>query len=268
MTPAGQVEHPQPTVAPTLTWRSALGVVVAGAAVVGGLTPFGQRYLPDALTSLANSAGSWTVLTFALVYLSRSRTWLAAILGAVSFVVMNEAYGVVSDLRGNFYSAPFGNVFALVAIVAGPVVGFAASLVRSPVGLWRALGCAVPAAVLVGEGVYGLTLVADTTSPVYWWIELVTGVAVASLVPLRIGVRASTIATGLFITAAGAFAFYVFYGFVLWGPTSLPTSGAEPAQATAAPVYRDSASAGSSYSCQRAAAARSIRVMRENHLGC
>lgn len=49
-----------------LTWRSALvaiAVVVAGAAIVGGLTPYGRRYLPDALTSFANSAGSWTVLT-------------------------------------------------------------------------------------------------------------------------------------------------------------------------------------------------------------
>jgi len=218
MTPAGQVGHAPPTVAPALTWRSALGavgVVVAGVVVVGGLTPFGQRYLPDSLSSLANSAGSWTLLTCVLVYLSRTRTWLAALLGAVSFVVMNEAYGVVSDLWGTFYSAPLGSVFALVAIVAGPVVGFAASLVRSPVGLRRVVACAVPAAVLVGEGVYGLTVIADTTSPVYWWLQIGTGMAVALLVPLGTGVRASTAAIGLVVTAVGAVAFYVFYAYVL-----------------------------------------------------
>lgn len=201
-----------------VTWRSALVafvVVVVGAAIVGGLTPYGQRYLPHAFASFANSAGSWTVLTFALVYLGRSRTWLAAVLGAVAFVTMNEAYGVVSNLRGIFYSAPLGNVFALVAIVAGPVIGVAAGLVRSPNPLRRVLGCAVPAAVLIGEGVYGLTVIADTTSPVYWWVQIAGGVALATSVPLRTGVRVSTTAIGVAVTAVGAVAFYVFYAFVL-----------------------------------------------------
>lgn len=182
---------------------------------MGGLTPYGQRYLPHGLTSFANSAGSWTALTFGLVYLSRSRTWLAALLGAGSFVVMNEVYGLVSNLRGSFYSAPFGSVFALVAVVAGPVVGFAASLVRSPVGFRRAVGCAVPAAVLVGEGVYGLTLIADTTSPVYWSLQILAGAAIATVVPLRNGVTVPATALGLVVTALGAIAFYAFYAFVL-----------------------------------------------------
>lgn len=205
-------------VTPAFTLRAglvAVAVVLVGAATAGGLTPYGQRSLPDALTSLSNSAGSWTALTFGLVYISRSRTWLAAVLGAMSFVVMNEAYGVVSNLRGNFYSAPFGGVFALVAIVAGPVVGFAGSLVRSPVGLRRAVGCAVPAAVLIGEGTYGLTMIADTTSPVYWSVQIVAGVAIATLVPLRTRVTVWTTVLGLIVTAVGAAAFYVFYAFVL-----------------------------------------------------
>lgn len=170
--------RPCPVAAP-LTWRSGLvglaGVLV-GAAVVGGLTPFGQRYLPHALTSFANSAGSWTALTFGLVYLSRARTWLATVLGAVSFVVMNEAYGVVANLRGTLYSAPFGGTFPVVAVVAGPVVGFAASLVRSPVALRRVVGC---------------------------------------VVPLRTGAKASMTALGLVLTAVGATAFFVFYAYIL-----------------------------------------------------
>lgn len=211
-------EHVTGAAASTRPWRSALVavcVVLVGAAIVGGLTPYGQRYLRHALVSFANSAGSWTVLTFALVYLSRSRTWLAAVLGAVSFVVMNEAYGVLSNWRGSFYSAPFGGVFALVAVLTGPVVGFAASLVRSPVALRRAVGCAVPSAVLIGEGVYGLTQIADTTSPVYWSLQIVAGVGIATLVPLRTGVKASTTALGVAVTAVGAIAFYFFYTVVL-----------------------------------------------------
>jgi len=90
-------------VASALTWRSGFGavtVVLVGAATVRSLTPYGQRYQPHALTSFANSDGSWTVLTFALVCFSRNRTWAGAVLGAVSFVVMNEAYGVVSSRPG------------------------------------------------------------------------------------------------------------------------------------------------------------------------
>jgi hypothetical protein len=213
---ASAVAAPAASTAPA--WRSglaALVVVVVGAAIVGGLTPIGQRYLPDALRSFANSAGAWTALTFGLVYLSRARTWLAAVLGAVSFVVMNETYGVVSNLRGSFYSAPFGNVFALVAVVAGPAVGLAASLLRSSDPRWRATGSAVPAAVLIGEGVYGLTLIADTTSPVYWWLQIAAGTVIASLVPHRRGVRGTARILGLALTAAGAVAFYFFYAFAL-----------------------------------------------------
>jgi hypothetical protein len=212
---AGPAREPDP---PALRWRSALValvVVVAGAAIVGGLTPYGQGYLPRMLSSVADSAGSWTALTFGLVYLSRSRTWLAAILGAVSFVVMNEAYGLVSDLRGSFYSAPLGNVFTVVAVVAGPVVGSAASVLRSSSGPLRALGCAVPAAVMTGEGVYGLTRIAETTSPVYWSLQIVAGLAIAVSVPLRTGVAMTTTALGLLLTAVGGLAFYVFYAFVL-----------------------------------------------------
>lgn len=164
-----------------LTWRSglvALGVVVVGAAIVGGLTPYGQRYLPHALTSFANSTGSWTGLTF-------------------------------------FYSAPFGGVVAPVAVLAGPVVGFAAGLVRSHAALRRVVGCAVPAAVLVGEGVYGLTRIADTTSPIYWSLQIAAGVAIAIVVPLRTRVTMSTTALGLVITAVGAAAFYAFYTVIL-----------------------------------------------------
>ncbi len=52
----------------------------------------------------------------------------------------------------------------------------AASLARYGRPVWRVLGVAVLAAELVGEGVWALHRIIDTTSPVYWTIQVVVGV--------------------------------------------------------------------------------------------
>lgn len=39
--------------------------------------------------------------------------------------------------------------------------------------------------VLIGEGIYGLTFIADTTYAPYWWGETVTGVLLAAWVVSR-----------------------------------------------------------------------------------
>ncbi|OUD88478.1 hypothetical protein BC477_10815 [Clavibacter michiganensis subsp. michiganensis] len=41
---------------------------------------------------------------------------------------------------------------------------------------WTIAGVAVLSAVLVAEGIFGLTVVAETTSPVYWTLEIVLAV--------------------------------------------------------------------------------------------
>ena len=143
-------------------------VVVGGSLLLGGLTSFGQTYLPDWLRSLSNSMGGWTVLAFLLVWLSGARPRVSAVLGAVSFVTLNAAYGLVSSWRGFYYADPLHSIWTFVGLVAGPVLGLAASHARDGLGLWRLLGIAVPAAVLLGEGSWALLNVADTTSPVYW----------------------------------------------------------------------------------------------------
>jgi hypothetical protein len=35
----------------------------------------------------------------------------------------------------------------------------------------------VVSGVLIGEGVYGLTVIADTTYPPYWWVQMAVGAA-------------------------------------------------------------------------------------------
>jgi hypothetical protein len=160
------------------TWPSALraiAIVVLVAIVIGGLTSPAQQYLPDALRSLANAAGPWFVVIFVAVRLGHSPMVLAMLLGIAGFVLLNASYGIVSTARGFPYSVV--NVWTIVAIPAGVVVGVAATWLDSKRKLLVALGAAAPAVVLLVDGIYGLTVVLATTGPVVWILELVGAVA-------------------------------------------------------------------------------------------
>lgn len=162
--------------APWVALAASFVLVIVGALAVGGLTSLGQQYLPEWLTSFANSAGGWAMLAFALVWLSRARPVPGAVLGAVAFLLMVEGYGVVSAWRGFFYAAPFSSIWTGVALVAGPVLGASAAIVRHGSRLWSALAVVPLSAVLLGEGVWALARISDTTSPVYWSVEIALSV--------------------------------------------------------------------------------------------
>ena len=68
------------------------------------------------------------------------------------------------------------------------------------------LGIAVPAAVLLGEGSWALLNVADTTSPIYWWLEIVLSVAlmVTAAVRSRATTRTLLLATAVWLTGSVA----------------------------------------------------------------
>ncbi|ARC57798.1 hypothetical protein AS850_12010 [Frondihabitans sp. 762G35] len=183
-----------PTKTTTPRWYSetprgalrAIVVVLVGSALIGGLTSPAQQYLPEAVRSLANSAGGWSMFAFLLVWASRARPLLGAVLGAVSFLLMVEAYGVVSLWRGFFFAEPFSSSWTPIALVAGPVFGLAAAFVRHSDHRWlRVAGVAVLSLALVAEAAFGLTVVRDTTSPVYWLLELAAAIAFVALALLR-----------------------------------------------------------------------------------
>ncbi len=183
------------------------GIVVALSFLLGGLTSYAQGFLPDAFASFANSASGWTVLTALLVHWSRVRTAPAAVLGAVSFVLLVLGYTVAADLRG-FYYDPL--LFSAVGVVAGPFVGVAASWLRTD-GVRSALGAALLAGIGVGEAVYGLTLIRESTSPVYWTVIGVAGLALLAGVLARRVRGVLPVALGVGGTAVVAAAFYVAY---------------------------------------------------------
>jgi hypothetical protein len=177
----------------------AVAIVVAVTVVIGGLTSPAQQYLPDSLRSLANAAGPWFMIVLAAVYAGRSRPVVAVMLGIAGFLLLNVSYGVVSELRGFPYSAGPQNVWSILAVPVGVVAGLAADWLRSSRALLVAVGAAAPAAVLLGEGMYGLTVNLATTGRVVWILELVGGVAVlviASLRSLR-GTRPIALCVGL-----------------------------------------------------------------------
>ena len=190
-------------------------LAVAAAFVLGGLTSVGQQYLPEHLHSLANSAGSWTAICFAVLVLSRIRGWRAAGLGILVFIALNEGYGLVTRLKGFPYGILFENYWTIIALVIGPIVGLAASWVQSKRPALVALGAAAPATVLVGEGVYGLLYVSDTTSPAYWTGSIIVG---AVFVVLMAVLRVRSVGWGILsiaLTAIGAALFVLAYSSLI-----------------------------------------------------
>ncbi|WP_165307345.1 DUF6518 family protein, partial [Agromyces binzhouensis] len=174
-----------PARAPRHPWSSAarrILLVAAVAFVLGGLTPWGQLLLPAETSSLANSAGGWTIPTALLVVLLARGYREAAVAGAAAFIALTLGYAVASGWRGIAFDP---TTWAIIGVLAGPVVGCAAHALRRR-GMQLALGTSVLAGILVGEGVYGLTVVAETTSPVWWWIEIAVGAAVLVAGVLRV----------------------------------------------------------------------------------
>jgi hypothetical protein len=170
----GVTRAPSSSVAPPAARLAArLAVVLVAALALGGLTSLGQTLLPDEVSSLANSVTGWTLPTIALVLLTSRSFGEAAASGALSFIALTFGYAVVSTLRG-FTFDPL--TWAVIGLLAGPVVGVATFALRGR-PMQAALGGGLLAGLVIGEGVYGLTEVADTTSPVYWWMAIAVGAA-------------------------------------------------------------------------------------------
>ncbi|MFY0406886.1 DUF6518 family protein [Solicola sp. PLA-1-18] len=178
--------------------------------VAGMLTSYGQGHLPDQLHALANSSTSWTVVAYVGALLAR-RWWTAVAFAYLTFVLLLVGYEIASTLRVSIGMGPNTWAFWLGAglVVAFPV-GYAAWAVRARPAVGRLLSVALLAGLAVGEGVYGLTVVAATTSPVYWTISVVGGVLGLAWFAWRTR-SARSIATAVLLTAAVAGGFLALY---------------------------------------------------------
>lgn len=183
-----------------------LGVLVASA-LLGGATSFAQTLLPDALRPFANSASGWTFLTALAVAACRARAAPSAVLGAASFVALVMGYQVVSGLRG--YPSD-ETLFLIIGLIVGPFVGIAASWLRRDG--WRALlGCGALAGVAVGEGSYGLIMVAAYTGWFYWTLITIIGLGILVVTArTRIHNPRSRVLAGVMVLAVGAAFFFAY----------------------------------------------------------
>lgn len=187
-----------------------LAQVVGVGFATGGLTAYAQGWLPAQVGSLANSAGSWVLVAFLLATLAR-RPVVAAACAALAMVSLVVGYYAVNELRGFPSSTRAVMFWAAAALLVGPALGLAAHWLRTANAIWAALGVSVPAGVLTGEGVYGLTYISDTTYPPYWLFEIACGVALLVAVSaLRLRRPVPIVVAGL-ATAAVAVALVLAY---------------------------------------------------------
>lgn len=179
-----------------------MAIVIASVAA-GALTSYAQGFLPQYASSLANSPSGWTLVTAGLVFGSRLPARWAAPLGAVSFVLLVLGYTAAADVRGYHYE-PLR--YSVIGIVVGPFVGAAAAWLRAN-SLRAALATCLLAGIGLGDTVYGLTTIRETTSPVYWVaIGAVSVVLVIAMFARRIrGALPSAIALAGTPLVAGAF---------------------------------------------------------------
>jgi hypothetical protein len=153
---------------------------------LGFATSYAQTVLPSAFASFANSASGWTILTAALVLQARPTLGIGALAGAVSFVCLVLGYTLASELRGYAYTPA---LWLVVSLVAGPLVGAAAAAMRHPSRVTAAVGALAIAAVLAADGVRGLTVLAGSTSPVYWTLMVVLGLALVVWAAIQLFAR-------------------------------------------------------------------------------
>ena len=151
-----------------------LSVAILVGFTVGVLTAYGQDWLSDSTSSLANSAGPWSLAAFLVA--RYNRRLLAAVAAAVLTLVCCEVGYVITTVMRNGSAATSTVVFWLTAsLLAGPPLGVAGAW-SSGRGLRRQIGFGVIGGVLIGEGAYGWTTISDTTDWRYWALELLVGV--------------------------------------------------------------------------------------------
>jgi len=174
---------------------------------VGVVTAYGQAWLSDSTTSLANSAGPWSVAAFLVARYNR-RLSTSVIAAMLTLACCELGYALATELRGGTNAKSTVVFWLTAAVLAGPPLGVAGAWSTGS-GLRRGVGLSVLGGVLLGEGVYGWSTIAATTDWRYWAVELVIGALVVAYAAARSEwpLQATlTFATGL-LTAAVVFAF-------------------------------------------------------------
>jgi hypothetical protein len=178
-----------------VAWRGALFAMAVGF-VLGALTDVGQSRLPWVAGSLANSGGSWVLVAF-LVALRGSSVRQSISQGSACLLALDAGYYLTAAHRGIPVSSASVVFWVFAAVVVGPIVGLAAGWIRHAGPIRSGLGAGVLAGFLAGESIYALHYLGQSTSPVYWTIQLV----VAGVLGLWLAWRRSQWLPSVFVSA-------------------------------------------------------------------
>ena len=130
-----------------------------------------------------------------------------ALTGAVTLAMCELGYVLATEVRGGSNATSTVAFWIAAAILAGPPLGVAALWSRASRPLRRGAGFGVISGVLIGEGVYGLTKISDSTDWRYWSAEIAVAAVIVGWVALR---NRSVRVIGSCIAVAGAAAVVVF----------------------------------------------------------
>jgi F0F1-type ATP synthase assembly protein I len=181
---------------PSLLVGLAIAVVVG--IFVGMFTAYAQGWLDDSTGSLANSAGPWSLAAFLVARYNR-RLPAAVVAAVLTLACCELGYVIATEIRGGSTATSTVAFWLTAAVFAGPPLGVAGAW-ASGRGLRRDVGFAVIAGVLIGEGIYGWTTIADTTDWRYWAVETLIGVGLA----VALAARSRRVSNALAIIATAA----------------------------------------------------------------
>jgi hypothetical protein len=187
-----------------------LATSASAALLIGVLTAYSQAWVPEELGSLANSVGPWALVGFSLALLAQRRS-VAVMTGGLALLMLLVGYVIGAALSDSSSSRSLIVFWGLAALAAGPVLGLCAHWVRSRERMLDAVGIGAVAGVLVGEGIYGLTVISETTYPPYWRAEIAAGVALLVLVSAARIRSPRALAVGLVTAVIAAGSFVVIY---------------------------------------------------------
>ena len=201
--PSGSMDR-GPAAAVTLAVLVGIGLGALTSVLQGQLGP---------LDPLANSAGSWCVVAALLASRTR-RPGLAVLVGVLVLWSLLGGYLLTTELRDLTMSRTFLLFWAACGAVGGPVMGLAGSWLRHHEAWRAALAVAALAGLLLGEAVYGLTVVVETTGATYWILQAVVSLAVLVGWVVRLRPEPRWPPLGVGGAAAGAGTFLLLYSAV------------------------------------------------------
>jgi hypothetical protein len=161
---------------------SAVNAVLVGliaGLVAGALTSPLQGWLSDSASSLANSAGTWSLVAFLAARRSHEMM-VGALVAATTLAMCEIGYVLATEVRGGSNATSTVMFWIAAAVLAGPPIGVAATWTLQSHPPRRGAGFGVITGVLVGEGIYGLTKIRDTTDWRYWTVEIAAAAGIVA----------------------------------------------------------------------------------------